>query len=378
MKVAVLGCGLVGSAMALDLARTGHQVKVADLDQSSFARLSGDEDITTVEGDLSRADVIHKVIEDCDLVIGAVPGFMGYQTVRTVLEAKRNIVDISFFPEDPFALQEVAEQNGVTAILDCGVAPGFSHVAFGYLSLWFDEPQRLACYVGGLPAARVKPFEYRIVFSALDVIEEYTRPARIVENGKVVIREALTEIEELDLPGVGTLEAFNSDGLRSLTRTLDVPHMIEKTMRYPGHAEKMKLLRTVGMLDKEPVLVDGKEVIPLHLTAELLFPQLKLEDDEEDLTIMRIVGEGLKDGNAQRVTFDLLDRRDPETGITSMARTTGYTATSAAELFLQGKINRQGLILPEQLGQEDGFIELLLNELESRGVVYKKNIEVVD
>ena len=377
MKIAVLGCGLVGSAMALDLARTGHQVKVADLNQSSFERLNGGDEITTIQGDLSQADVIQNVIADSDIVIGAVPGFMGYQTVKTVLEAKRDIVDISFFPEDPFALQDIAGQNGVTAILDCGVAPGFSHVAFGYLSHWFDEPQRLACYVGGLPAVRVKPFEYRIVFSALDVIEEYTRPARIVENGSIVIKEALSEIEQINFPGVGTLEAFNSDGLRSLTRTLGVPHMIEKTMRYPGHAEKMKLLREVGLLDKEPVLVDGEKVIPLHLTAELLFPQLKLEDSEDDLTIMRIVGEGQKAGKRQRVTFDLLDRRDPETGITSMARTTGYTATSVTELFLQDKIKRRGFILPEHLGQENGFIELLLDELESRGVIYKKTVEVI-
>lgn len=377
MKITVLGCGLVGSAMALDLARTGHQIKVADLNQSSFERLKGEREITTVVGDLNQADVIQKVIKNSDLVIGAVPGFMGYQTVKTVLEAKHDIVDISFFPEDPFALEDLATNNDVTAILDCGVAPGFSHVAFGYLSSWFDEPQRLACYVGGLPAVRVKPFEYRIVFSALDVMEEYTRPARIVENGEIVIKDALTEIEEIDFPGAGTLEAFNSDGLRSLTRTLTVPNMIEKTMRYPGHADKMKLLRDIGMLEKDPVLVDGKEVIPLHLTAELLFPQLKLGADEDDLTIMRIIGEGQKEGKRQRVSFDLLDRRDPETGITSMARTTGYTATSVAELFIQGKFKRRGLILPEHLGQEDGFIELLLGELESRGVVYRKSVEVI-
>ncbi|MBC8478506.1 saccharopine dehydrogenase NADP-binding domain-containing protein, partial [bacterium] len=276
MKIVVLGCGLVGSAMGLDLAHCGHDVTVSDVSKTAFSRLGASSSIQTKVYDLANPQALHKLVQPFDLVVGAVPGFMGYQTVKTVLEAGRSIVDISFFPEDPFDLEDVALQHGVTAILDCGVAPGFSHVAFGYLSRWFDEPLRLVCYVGGLPAVRIQPFEYRIVFSAIDVIEEYTRPARIMENGKVVVKEALSEIEMIDFPGVGTLEAFNSDGLRSLTRTLDVPDMIEKTMRYPGHAEKMKLLRDIGLLGKTPVEVDGAEVVPLHLTAELLFPQLKI------------------------------------------------------------------------------------------------------
>ncbi len=377
MSIVVLGCGLVGSAMALDLARHGHEVTAADVDDAAFTRLGGNTRIKAAVCDLATAEEVRQLVRGFDLVIGAVPGWLGYQTVSATLEAGRDIIDISFFPEDPFDLQELAEQNGATAVLDCGVAPGFSHVAFGHLSRWFDEPQSLACFVGGLPAVRVQPFEYRIVFSALDVMEEYTRPARIVEKGEVVVKEALSEVEEIDFPGVGTLEAFNSDGLRSLVRTLQVPNMIEKTLRYPGHATKMKFLREVGFLGKEPVQVDDAEVVPLHLTAKLLFPQLALRRGEEDLTVMRITGTGIKAGRRQRVTYILLDRFDPVTGITSMARTTGYTATAVAELFLQGKIARRGLILPEMLGQEEGFIELLLGELAERGVVYERSVETV-
>jgi len=363
--------------MALDLARHGHEVTAADVDDAAFTRLGGNTRIKAAVCDLATAEEVRQLVRGFDLVIGAVPGWLGYQTVSATLEAGRDIIDISFFPEDPFDLQELAEQNGATAVLDCGVAPGFSHVAFGHLSRWFDEPQSLACFVGGLPAVRVQPFEYRIVFSALDVMEEYTRPARIVEKGEVVVKEALSEVEEIDFPGVGTLEAFNSDGLRSLVRTLQVPNMIEKTLRYPGHATKMKFLREVGFLGKEPVQVDDAEVVPLHLTAKLLFPQLALRRGEEDLTVMRITGTGIKAGRRQRVTYILLDRFDPVTGITSMARTTGYTATAVAELFLQGKIARRGLILPEMLGQEEGFIELLLGELAERGVVYERSVETV-
>jgi len=193
---------------------------------------------------------------------------------------------------------------------------------------------------GPTSTSRTWPYEYKAVFSPADVIEEYTRPARLVEHGQVVVRPALSEVELCDFAGVGTLEAFNTDGLRSLIRTLDIPNMAEKTLRYPGHADLMRTFRESGFFDTQPVQIGEAWVRPLDLTSRLLFEQWRREPEEADLTVMQVVIEGLARGMRgevrQRYTYDLLDRYDPETQTTSMARTTGYTCAIVARQVING------------------------------------------
>lgn len=165
---------------------------------------------------------------------------MGFCTLKTVIECGKDIVDISFFPEDPFKLDQLAKEKKVTAVVDCGVAPGCSNLILGYMASILDVIESFSCYVGGLPRIRTWPYEYKTPFSPSDVIEEYNRPARLVDNGKVVTQPALSEVELIDLPGVGTLEAFNTDGLRTLIRTMKVPCMKEKTMRISRSCGKDK------------------------------------------------------------------------------------------------------------------------------------------
>lgn len=237
MKVAVLGAGLVGAPMAVDLAKDENfEVTVADRDGKPLEKLEAmGLGIATEQADLSDEIALKALIADQDLVLSAVPGFMGYRTLQTVIEAGKDVVDIAFFPEDPFELDALAKKKGVTAIVDCGVAPGMSNLLTGHVARLLDRTDKVLIYVGGLPELRKWPYEYRAVFSPIDVIEEYTRPARYVENGKPVVREALSDPELLDFPGIGTLEAFNSDGLRTLADTIDAPDMKEKTLRYQGH-----------------------------------------------------------------------------------------------------------------------------------------------
>ena len=201
-------------------------------------------------------------------------------------------------------------------------------------------------YVGGLPEVREWPYDYKAVFSPADVIEEYVRPARYVENGRLVVRPALSDAELINFPGVGTLEAFNTDGLRTLTRTIAAPDMKEKTLRYPGHIEKMAVLRETGFFSQEEIEVGGARVRPLDVTAKLLFPKWKMGPADRDITVMKIVVEGRKDGRDRRYTYDLLDRFDETTGVHSMARTTGYTATVAARMLARGLYRRQGRLRP--------------------------------
>jgi len=379
MKILVLGAGLVGGPMAIDLAKGGEfEVTSADISSDALSKLKDYPGIETVRADLDNPETIKFLAEGKDIVINAVPGFMGYRTVERLIEFEKNVIDIAFFPEDMFGLDEKARKNGVTVICDIGVAPGMSNVLIGYGASLLDTLEKGITYVGGLPVVRTWPFEYKAVFSPIDVIEEYTRPARYIDGGRMVVREALSDPELLNFPGIGTLEAFNSDGLRTLATTIKGDYMIEKTLRYKGHIEKMAVLRDTGFFDKEPISINGVMISPLEFTARLLFPKWKLQEGEEDLTVMQVITEGLKDGVRHRYTWNLHDRFDQETGIHSMARTTGYTATMAARMLAQGLYTHKGVSAPEFLGKDPKIVSFLLEGLRRRGVVYKEEHLVIE
>ncbi|MCX6295348.1 MAG: saccharopine dehydrogenase NADP-binding domain-containing protein, partial [Bacteroidetes bacterium] len=242
-KIIVLGAGMVGSAIAIDLAKK-YFVTVADLNENALEKLKGkNSQITMLQLNAKDKKLLIAAITPFDIVVCAVPGFMGYETLKTILETGKNVVDISFFPENALDLDALAKQKGVTAIVDCGVAPGMDNIILGY----YNEKMNLTdfeCLVGGLPKVKKWPFNYKAPFSPIDVIEEYTRPARYVENGEIITKPAMSDIEHIEMDGVGTLETFNSDGLRSIIFTMPhIKNMKEKTMRYPGHIEKVLALR---------------------------------------------------------------------------------------------------------------------------------------
>lgn len=378
-KVVVLGSGLVGAVMVRDLATDPElSVAVADVSQSSLDRLADLPNVEKRRADLSSSSAISEVIRDADVVVGAVPGRLGFAMLRTVLEARKPISDISFFPEDAMALDALAKEKGVSAVVDCGVSPGLSNLAIGRAASKLKEVDDVVIYVGGLPTVRHWPYEYRSVFSPTDVIEEYTRPARLVENGRVVVKEALSEIELLDFPGVGTLEAFNTDGLRSVITTVKGRNMKEKTMRYPGHAERMRMMRETGLFSDEAIEVDGQKVVPRHLTEKLLFEKWRKPAEEEELTVLRVTVQGTSSNSArQRFTYDLLDRTDMRTGTTSMARTTGFPCAIMARLIARGEYTRPGVAPPELFGGDDAIYATLIRELAARHVNLTERVDLV-
>ena len=375
-SVAVLGAGLVGSLVAKDLAADGRwSVLSVDRSAEALGRLVGLPNLSTERADLADPAEVARVAAKADVVVGAVPGFLGTRTVRAVLEAGRPVADISFSPEDPFELKPLAVAKGLPAIVDCGVSPGLSGLAVGRAAALFDTVDDVKIYVGGLPAARHWPFEYRSVFSPTDVIEEYTRPSRCVEGGEVVVRPALSGVEPLDVPGVGTVEAFYTDGLRTLLKTVKARNLCEKTLRYPGHADRMRMLRETGFFSVEPVSVGGAPVVPRRLTEALLFHSWRRPEGEEELTFLRVVCEGRHGGRTVRRTFELLDRTNPETGDTSMARTTGFPCTTAARLLLEGAFTKPGVFPPELLAGDDALYARFLGELAARGVEVEETEE---
>ena len=375
MKAMVLGCGLVGKLIAKDLERDSYfQVSVADIDQEKINKITQDSNIEGVKADLSNSDEIKRIVANQDIIIGAVPGFLGFNMLRSVIEAGKNITDISFMAEDTLSLDQLAKENGVTAVVDMGVAPGMSHLLVGYVDSLLEETESAIILVGGLPVVREWPYEYKIAWSPKDVIEEYVRPARLMEGGKITEKAALSDLELVDLPKIGTLEAFNTDGLRSLLYTLDIPKMKEKTLRYPGYAEKMRMLRETGFFDENPIDIEGIKIKPLELTSKLLFPKWQLREGEDELTVMRVMVQGKKEGKRLRYIYDLLDYYDKEEKATSMSRATGFPCAIVARLIAEGDYTRKGVSPPEYLGKQHEVYNKILKELAKRNIVYRKNI----
>jgi saccharopine dehydrogenase-like NADP-dependent oxidoreductase len=248
------------------------------------------------------------------------------------------------------------------------VAPGLSNLFAGRSVAEFDRPESVSIMVGGLPFRRRWPYEYCSVFSPTDVVEEYTRPCRMRENGVEKIYPALSGVEPVDFPEVGTLEAFRTDGLRTLLSTLEVPTLVEKTLRYPGHAEKMRMLRETGFFDTAPVNLGGTGVVPRDLTESLLFRAWTPEEDEEEFTLLRVQVEGMRSDGRWRTTWDLFDRTDRAGGATSMARTTGFPCAILVRRLLSGEWSEPGVHPLEILGRNESLTEHMLEELSRRGV----------
>jgi saccharopine dehydrogenase-like NADP-dependent oxidoreductase len=293
---------------------------------------------------------------------------MGYKTLEAVIDAGKNTVDISFFPEDVLQLEKLAKERNVTVITDCGVAPGMSNFIIGR----YNEEMKVTsfeCYVGGLPKERKPPFQYKAPFSPIDVIEEYIRPARLVEGGSVVTKPALSEREIIVFDEIGELEAFNTDGLRSLIFTMkNIPEMKEKTLRYPGHIDLIIALKQAGFFETDPLLINDAAISPLQFTSRIFINQWKLNPEEEEFTIMKVIVKGEKDGTQKTVEYNLLDRYDKATKISSMSRTTGYTCTAAVNLIAKDLFTEKGVFPPELVGKHKNCFDFVINYLKERNV----------
>lgn len=360
---------MVGRAITLDLAKD-YSVTSFDLSKENLLALQQrNSAVQTAIADLSRFDEYKKWLSPFDIVVTAVPGFMGYKTLQAVINAGKNVVDISFFPEDALQLDKLAKENGVTVITDCGVAPGMSNFIIGRYNAEM-KVKAVECYVGGLPKERKPPFQYKAPFSPVDVIQEYIRPARLVEKGTIVTKPALSEREKLHFDKAGELEAFNTDGLRSLLFTMDhIPDMKEKTLRYPGHIDLIISLQQAGFFETTPLHINGTSISPLDFTSKLLVNEWKLGEEEEEFTVMKVIVKG----EDKTVEYDLYDEYDPVTKTSSMARTTGYTCTAAVNLITKGLFTEKGVFPPELIGNKEECFDFVLAYLKERNVKWKRS-----
>lgn len=369
-NIIVLGSGFVGRAIALDLAKK-HNVTTTDISENVLNGLEPARNLKTLKLDVTDSNKLESVVKDFDLVISAVPGFLGFETMKNIILAGKDLVDISFMPEDVLTLNGLAKENNSTVIMDTGVAPGIPNYIIGN----YNEIMKITSaeyYVGGLPKERIFPFEYKAPFSPADVIEEYLRPARFIKDGAVITKPAMTDDEIIEFPRAGKLEAFNTDGLRSLIKTMaHIPQLKEKTLRYPGHITMIKALMASGFFSRDKIIVNGMEVSPFDVTLKVLFNDWKLNPQDEEFTVLKVIINGIKNGKSVTINYDLYDEYDKTSGISSMARTTGYTATAAAELVLQGAFTQKGVFPPELVGKYKECFDFIMKHLEERNIILK-------
>jgi len=377
MKTLILGCGNIGTTAAKDLANNmpKTQITLADNDKQR-AQTTADKiaknNVTWTQLDVTNHQQLQETIADMDLIMGFLPGRLGYHLMQECIISQKNLVDVSFMEENPLALQEEATKANITIIPDCGLAPGISNMLIGHATTKLTTTRKIHIMVGGLPEKPIPPLEYVVTWSPESLIDEYTRQVTIIRNGKKTRIEPLTGKEEIHFPDLGKLEAFYTDGLRSLLETItNIDEMWEKTLRYPGHAEKIKLLSQLGLFDSNPILIENTQIPPRKITAKLLSQKLT-RPEIKDIVALSVDVSGIANGTETSYTYHLLDRFDIENHITSMARTTAYPASIIAKLTLEGKIDEKGIVAPEKLGMNPKVFQSFMDEMKKRRITIEE------
>ncbi len=348
MKIVVLGGGAQGRVIARDLARSlrDAHVTVADLTQPTLPALPN---LDWIEADLADPATIARLLRDHDFGVGALPSRLGFGAMKAAIEAKRSLVDVSFSAEDPLTLDAEARAAGITIAPDCGLAPGLSHLLVGHHAARYGTPDEVLIMVGGVSEDASRPFGYVVTWSLDDLLEEYVRPARIIRGGVPAEVPAFSGLERVQIAGVGEMEAFYSDGLRTLVESLPgVREMGEKTLRWPGHAEAVR-----------PLVENGRLLDELRRHC--------LANPPRDLVVLDV---RMRWGDTRRQAT-MLDRYDAKTGMTAMSRTTAFTTSVVAQLAARGGLKEHGVHPLERIARDDKAYGFILAEMESRGVRFQ-------
>jgi lysine 6-dehydrogenase len=372
MKILVVGCGKVGSEIARDLAGSDEVDSVVAMDASSqnlkLLRKRVPNKTQMVKLSISQKNRLHGLLRKVDLVCGALPGRLGFDLISETVKAGRDTVDISYTPRDAFLLRAKAKEVGCRVVPQCGVAPGFTNMCVGDASRRMEKMTSVEIFVGGLPEKPEPPLNYRIVFSLEDVVNEYSRPVQVIEEGKQRKVDPLSGRGDISFPGIGKLEYFLTDGLGSLPRSFPrTREMHEFTLRYPGHADMMSTLRVLGFFEQNRVKIGGIEVEPRHLSIELLREAMS-RGSPEDFLALRVDVKGLSRGKKIHLRYQLLDHYNRRSGVSAMARTTAYPCTSIALLMGRGRIRETGIVTPERIAQDEGLFQFVLDRLDEHGV----------
>jgi len=377
MKILVLGAGRMGLGAAYDLAHNSEGVEavtVADVDEArarAVAETLGDARVRPARADVSDHGRVVELMRGHDVAISCVTYFHNLALARAAVEARTHFCDLggnNAVVDAELALDPQARAAGVNLVPDCGLAPGMVSVLAAHGAARFARLDELHIRVGGLPERPRPPLDYQIVFSVEGLINEYVERARVIRGGRAVEVESLTELESLDFPEpFGRMEAFQtSGGTSTLPETFAgrVRELDYKTIRYPGHCERFRLLVDLGLAGGDPVEVDGARVAPRRLLGEMLYRHLPA--DEPDVVLIRLEFVGLlaEGGGAGRLRYDIIDRFDERSGLSAMQRTTSFPASVVAQMMARGETSVRGAVPQERCIPPAAFVAALA----SRGI----------
>jgi lysine 6-dehydrogenase len=379
MKILVLGSGLMGPAAAFNAMSDPavSQVTICDMDQqqldtaqAKLTSLEGGEKLSTVVLDLNDQEATSRLMADSDATVAALPKDAIPLGIRAALTARTHLVDLGVSPETKVAdIKQRAKATNTLIIPGCGVEPGLTEIVARFLAEKLDRVDELHIKCGGIPEEPAPPLGYKIVFGGRQM-PLHESDARIVENGRIVPVPRYSGVEQVFFAGVGECEAWHEGfmpWLMDLQALKGLKLGTQMTCRWPGYAAKVTVLKEMGLLSQEPVDVDGVPVVPKKMLDALLYPHVKLEEGERDITLFRVEAMGEQDGYPRRYKVEMVDRYDEVLGFTSMARTTAFTGAIVARMIARGDIKATGFLTPEQVIVGPLF-DTLLGELAADNV----------
>jgi lysine 6-dehydrogenase len=386
MKVLVLGSGLMGPAAAFNAMSDPEvsQVTLCDMSraqleaaQRKLSALKGGQKLTTAALDLTDRAAARGLMAGYDVIIAALPkGAIGLG-ICAAAAAGKPLVDLSW-PPDPEVeqLKREVEAARSLVILGCGVEPGLTEIMARYLAERLDHVDELHIKCGGIPEKPTPPLGYKIVFGGKQMpLRDFDGLA--VEDGELKRVPRYSGVEPVTFRGVGQCEAWHENfmpWLLDLAALKGLKTGTQKTVRWPGYAAKVMVLKELGLLSETPVKVDGVQVAPKKLLDALLYPRVRLEEGERDITVFRVEVVGLKDGRPRRYKIDMVDRHDPVLGFTSMARTTAFTGAIVARMIGRGDLKAAGWLTPERVITGPLFGRLVA-DLAEVGILFEMTTE---
>ncbi len=369
MRMLVLGGGAQGTAVAFDLLRTSEVESVVLVDHRmqelpEFLRSHQEGKLQVQVADASDEGVMAELMKGMDAVLCALPYYFNLPMSRLALDARAHYADLggnTQIVEEQRALDPLARERGLSMIPDCGLAPGMVNILAQAGMEGLEEVDSVRMWVGGLPQEPKPPLNYQVVYSLEGVLDYYTTPGIILQEGEVREVEALSGLETVVFPEpLGELEAFYTAGGASTLPTRyegRVRTLEYRTLRYPGHAQIMSALRALGLLDTEPVDVDGVKVSPRNLFIRRAGPLLT-DPHGRDVVALRVEVRGKGAEGPEGIRYDLMDFSDPDTGITAMMRCTGYSLAITGLMQVRGEVE-PGVRTPDEAVPAERYLEAL-------------------
>ncbi len=405
MKILIVGSGLMGPAAAYNAMSDPDvsQVTLYDMNQeqldaamAKLAGLKGSEKLTTVALSLTDQEATTKVMKEFDAVVTALPKSVDHLAIQAAAAAKTPLVSLTW----PLSVREAAIARSARAdgnwppgslmaeldeqvraadtlvVLGCGLEPGLTEILTRYLAEKLDRVDELHIKCGGIPETPTPPLNYKIVFGGQQLpLRE--ADAHVIEDGELTLVPRYSDAEQVFFPTVGECEAWHEGvmpWLMDLEALKDLKVGSQKTIRWPGYAEKVTALKEMGMLSNEPIEVESAQIAPKTFLDTLLRPYVTLEEGERDISLARVEVIGEKDGYPRRYKVDIVDRYNEETGMTSMGRTTAYTGTIVARMIARGDIKEKGLVMPEEVVVGPAF-DILFKELAATNMQFEMTTE---